>query len=145
MVSPLAIKVRPFAEQIEGIRAGTAPEMRGFVRGDAFVIAVLDREFEVRARAIDSDERGVYALLDESEQRLDFGALLRISPEYEPDMPPGGEIQPWSERFSRARFEEAARPQGIDTDRVNLMVPPLRSVRVYFDSDGTINGRGMLG
>lgn len=116
MVSPLAIKVRPFAEQIEGIRAGTALDMRGFVRGDAFVIAVLDREFEVRARALDSDDRGVYALLDESEQRLDFGALLRISP-----------------------------AQGIDTDRVNLMVPPQRSVSVYFDHDGNVNGRGPLG
>lgn len=145
MRAPVTIKVRPFAEQIEGTHPGMTLDMRGFVRGDTFVVAVLHREFELRARAIDADERGAYALLDESEQRLDFGALLRIAAEYEPDTPPGGEIEIVWERFSRARWEAAARAQGIDPDRVNLIVPPQRSVSVYFDADGTLNGRGTLG
>src|SRR5688500_2691361 len=81
------IRVRPFAQRIEGVRPGATLDVRGFVRGGAFVVAVLHREFELQARAIDSDGCGVYAVLEESEQRLDFGAVLRIATEYQADTP----------------------------------------------------------
>lgn len=139
------IKVRPFAELIEGTRPGMTLEMCGFIRGDTFVIAVLDREFELRACAITADQSGAFALLDDVEQRLDFGAVLRISAEYELDMPPGGEIELVWEQFPRSLFEATARAQGIDTERVHLVVPALRSVSVYFDHDGNVSGRATLG
>lgn len=52
----MSIKVRPSAEWIEGKRPRITIELRAFIRGGAFVVAVLDRELEVRARAIDSDD-----------------------------------------------------------------------------------------
>lgn len=134
----MTVKVRPFAERIEGIRPGATLELRGFARGEAFIVALLDREFELQARGIHSDERGTYALVDEAEQRLDFGAVLRVAHEYEPDMPPGGEIEIRWEQFSRERWDTAARALGIDAERVNLIVPARRSVSVSFDHDGIV-------
>jgi hypothetical protein len=140
-----AIKIRPFDEHIEGVRPAQTLDIRGFVRGQALILAMLGREFALPARAIESDELGVYVLLDESERRLDFGAVLRVRHEYEPDMPPGGEIDLVFEQFSRERWEAAARAQGVDPSKVHLVVPPQRAVSVYFDSDGRIDGRGTLG
>jgi len=140
-----AIKIRPFDEHVEGVRAAQTLDIGGFIRGEALILAVLGREFAVSARAIKSDELGVYALLDESEQRLDFGGVLRVSHEYVLDMPPGGEIGLVFEQFSRERWEAAARAQGIDPSKVHLIVPPQRAVSVYFDFDGRVNGRGTLG
>jgi hypothetical protein len=139
------VKIRPFNERIEGVRAAQTLEIRGFVRGEALIVEILGRDFDLPARAVGSDEVGVYALLDESERRLDFGAVLRVSHEYELDMLPGGEIELVFEQFSRERWEAAARAQGIDPSKVHLIVPPQRAVSVYFDSDGHVNGSGTLG
>lgn len=142
----MSVKVRPFAERIESVRAGTGPiEVRGFIRGDAFVVTFLGREYELRTREVGADEGGAYTMLHEHEQRLDFGAVLRVQHEYEPGMPPGGEIELVWERFTREKWEAAARTQGIDPAKVNLIVPPRRSVSVSFDYDGNVHGRGTLG
>jgi hypothetical protein len=140
-----AIKIRPFDERIEGVKAAQTLDVRGFVRGDALIVAILGREFDLPARAVEFDDGGLYVLLDESARRLDFGAVLRVSHDYEPDMPPGGEIELVFEQFSRERWEAAARAQGIDPSKVHLIVPPQRAVSVYFDSEGRVNGSGTLG
>jgi hypothetical protein len=141
----MSIKVRPFDETIEGARPGTTLEMRGFVRGEPSLSrsSAASSKCQLARSALTSGE---LSPCSRSASNASTSARCYASgPSTSQTCRRGGEIEIVWERFSRARWEQAARAQGIDTQRVNLMVPPQRSVCVYFDNDGNMNGRETIG
>jgi hypothetical protein len=121
--------VRPFREFVGGDRA---VEMSGRIERDRFIVSLLGREIELEARIADAE--GPRAFVEEQERVLPGDVTVRIRPDYDEDMPPGGEL---------SVFFGAEAPPPPHSAEVNRIVPDLRpSYTIYFDGSGRVNGNG---
>lgn len=136
---PAAIKVRPFNEAFA--QPGRAPtELTGYVDGATFMVRTMGTEVALATRETGVDETGPFAIVTEGDYTLAGRIALRVQPEYEPDMPHGGEISVElpadPDAIRRALFDT-----GIDPNSVNVVAPIQRGFGVYFDLDGRLDGR----
>lgn len=105
----------------------------GGIADGVYTVEVLGRRLPLPTNAVERDERGFVASLDEGEYLLG-DMTVRVGPAYEPEMPPGGEI------LIRVGAEPAAR---MHSAKVHLlMLDPRPSFPLTFDGDGTLNGWG---
>lgn len=134
-VSERSVKVRPFEEFVKKTSGVVA--IAGRIEGGGLALHVAGGRWRLDS-VVAQDERGPFALLAHSEDELPLtdGLLVRIRHEYEPGMPPGGEISVF---FGSHKPDYAAQSVSM------LRIEERPGVAVYFDSDGRVNGTGRIG
>jgi hypothetical protein len=105
----------------------------GAIADGVYIVEVLGQKLPLPVKAVETDERGVVALLVDGDYL--FGDMtVHVGPWYESEMPPGGEI------LIRVGEEPAAR---IHSSEVHLItIDPRPSYLLTFDGDGTVDGWG---
>ena len=128
-------KVRPFTRSWDllGIT------ISGQLRNHSFLLRIGKLEHLIAVTESGSDNFGPYALLEDQKVELEFGWSLSVEPEGDED-DAGLGLDPGCCIKLVEMDEDAVRRMGIDPRDLNVIVPPLFSISVLFDSAGQIDG-----
>lgn len=139
----MRMKIRPFEEYFESAPQKPAVVMTGRVEEGAFVVTALGRAVRLAVEEVGADERGSYAILaDEQTLQVVGDFRLEVLHEYDEDLgASGAELRLVCDREALLMATAAARAQGINTEKINLIVPPDAVYSVYFNGDGIRDGR----
>lgn len=133
----MSLKIRPFKTTVEEI------DVTGAIQENLFVVQFYGRPYPVSTLEVGRDERGPYALIEETNRRENFCDVFLVEPEYDEDFPPGCRIALFRDKANEVRALLVN--QGIDPDPAILTGTASDAVSVYFDFDGNKNGYSLSG
>ena len=128
----MSLKIRPFKTTVEEI------DVTGVIQDNLFVVQFYGRPYPVITLEVGQDERGPYALIEETNRRESFGDVFLVEPEYEEDFPPSCRIALFRDKADEMRAQLVN--QGIEPDSAILTGTASDAVSMYFDFDGNENG-----
>ena len=123
---------------------GDGETLAGRIAGGAYSLVVNGHAYPVVTKRVDSDEVGVFAVVEEGKWEIGPGLLLKVEAFLDEDdaqrgCPPGCTIS-LVEPGPRELAERAARAAGLDPQAVNVLVPSRLDYSVDFNSGGHANG-----
>jgi hypothetical protein len=138
----MSIKARPFRTQVGDF------EVEGFFEDESFVFRFPGLvTFRPIVTSVGEDERGKFAILQETEISLPAGFVLTVETNYDSDLQ-----CEWGYLVTLKRIEATERDflnsllklKGVDPSSVNLIIPPKQLISVYFDPHGVKDGSAQL-
>lgn len=138
----MPINARPFKTQIGEV------EVEAFFEGEIFVFRFYGLvEFRPPVTSIEEDDRGKFAVLQETEILHPDGFVLSVETQYDSDLGCAWGYQVSlrrNETQDRKLFEVALKRQGVDPESVILITPPRQLTSVYFNPRGVMDGSAQL-
>jgi hypothetical protein len=115
--------------------------VKGQIVRDTFVVSTLGESFPLPIVDAAADHRGPYVSVNQAEYTSAAGVRLRVAPDYTE----GADALGAEANFDfgpdlRPAMRAELRRQGIELESVTLLNPPSRSLALFFDSDGQVNG-----
>jgi hypothetical protein len=138
----MSIKARPFRTQVGDV------EVEGFFEDESFVFRFHGVvTFRPLVTSVGEDERGKFAILQETEISQPDGFVLTLETNYDSDLQ-----CEWGYLVTLKRIEPTERDlfnsllklKGVDPSSVNLIIPPKQLISVYFDPRGVKDGSAQL-
>lgn len=131
--------VRPFRRLIERGSAQPASDVTGTIEAGAFVFGVDGARYTIPTVRCGEDEHGQFAVVEESEQVLDYSFRLavEVDPPSFPDGPVGCTIRLFKPHRDLAAMQEA-HPEAI------VLLPVEATLSIDFGPSGSVCGAGAM-
>lgn len=131
--------VRPFRRLIGRGPAQPASDVTGTIEAGAFILAVDGARYTIPTVRCGEDEHGEFAVVEESEQILDYGFRLavEVDPPGYPDGPVGCTIRLFKPHRDLAAMQEAY-------PDMNVLLPVEANLSIDFGPSGSVCGSGAM-